>query len=154
MLSATSRLRHCLLPIGRSYSLLRHVPSVKLSRSAEAEHSQPPSSGHSEGPLQQMADPLLQTIAADNPPVVFYHYPCADGGCSNSKCVTVSQSVLWCLLLVHMCDVFMLQRLLPRVAAAWLSCCCCWQIYCRHLCCACGYVVLQEQGRAAALRAA
>lgn len=26
-----------------------------------------------------MADPLLQTIAADNPPVVFYHYPCADG---------------------------------------------------------------------------
>jgi hypothetical protein len=95
MLFARSRLRHCLLPIGRSYSILRHVPFVKLNGPAEAETSQPSPSGHNLKALQQMTDPLLQTIAADNPPVVLYHYPCVDGEYFHASCLTVSNTAVW-----------------------------------------------------------
>jgi hypothetical protein len=79
MLCAATRLRHCLLSIGRSYSILKHVPFVKPDSVANSETSQTTSLAGSIAALKQMTDPLLQTVVAANPPAVFYHYPCADG---------------------------------------------------------------------------
>ncbi|KAF6255301.1 hypothetical protein COO60DRAFT_230915 [Scenedesmus sp. NREL 46B-D3] len=80
MLCARSRLQHCLLPIGsRSCSILNHVPFLKHNSAPSADSSQAAPSEHSTAVLQQMADPLLQAVVADKAPVVFYHYPCADG---------------------------------------------------------------------------
>jgi hypothetical protein len=51
---------------------------VKVNSGTAVDSSELAPSKHSPAVLQEMADQLLQGVG-DRPPVVFYHYPCADG---------------------------------------------------------------------------
>jgi hypothetical protein len=87
------------------------VPFVTLN-SAPAAKSELAVSEHSPALLQKMADNLLQTGIGDKPPVVFYHYPCADGkhlqlgniAVSSNTCqgrMDLSLLAIYLLLLLH-----------------------------------------------------